>query len=66
MTSKWRTVQLPESLCASAEERFGPSFGSVDHLLEKLLSELLRDDALQMDKDEEQIIEQRLRELGYL
>ena len=66
MTLKWRTVQLPESLCASAEERFGSRFGSVDHLLETLLNELLRDDALQMDKDEEQIIEQRLRELGYL
>jgi len=61
-----RTVTLPEQLCRSAEQRFGPRFGTLDEFLATVLQQLLRDDALIMDEREEQIIEERLKGLGYV
>jgi len=61
-----RNVQLPLSLCEAAEQRFAGSFADIEKLLEFVLRELLRDDAARMDEAEQKIIEQRLRELGYL
>ncbi len=61
-----RTVTLPEQLCRSAEQRFGHRFGSLDEFLATVLQQLLRDDALRMDEREQQIIEQRLKSLGYV
>ncbi|MGB9234763.1 MAG: hypothetical protein WCC04_10140 [Terriglobales bacterium] len=65
MTTK-RQVNLPEDLCAAAEQRFGAQFPSVELLLEFVLRELLRDDAEKLDQKEKAILEQRLRDLGYL
>lgn len=65
MNSKFRHVQLPEDLCAAAEARYGGQFGSVDDLLTFALRELLRGDAIQLSAEEERIIEERLRDLGY-
>lgn len=61
-----RAVQLPAELCAAAEKRFGHKFASVEELLTFLLQDLLRDDADQADLTEQRLVEQRLRELGYL
>jgi hypothetical protein len=61
-----RNVSLPEELCRSAEKMLGRRFGSIDELITTLLQELLRDEATQMDEKELAIIEQRLRELGYV
>jgi hypothetical protein len=61
-----RTVSLPAELCVRAEKKFGQKFGSVEKLLEYVLQDLLRDDAAQADEGEQRIIEQRLKELGYL
>lgn len=61
-----RNIAVPEELCRSAEARFGDKFGSVDELVVYLLRELLRDDAVKMDQREQQIIEERLRGLGYV
>ncbi len=61
-----RTVQLSAELCATAERRYGAAFANVEQLLETVLNELLRDDAAKMDEADEQLVEQRLRELGYL
>lgn len=63
--SEWRSVQLPEHLCAEAEKRWGGRFASLESLLTSLLQELSRDET-QLDRAEEKIIEQRLRDLGYL
>lgn len=57
-----RTVRLPADLCAQAEKKFG----SLEELLEFVLRDLLRDDAAQQDESEQRVIEQRLRDLGYL
>jgi hypothetical protein len=61
-----RNVGLPEELCSAAEKKFARRFCSVEELLTAALEELLRDDALKMDEREQQIIEERLRGLGYI
>ncbi|MBZ5704873.1 MAG: hypothetical protein LAN63_05930 [Acidobacteriia bacterium] len=66
MTSELRSLQLPSTLCERAEQRFGARFGSVEQLLTFVLQELLRDDAAQMDQAEQRIVEQRLKDLGYI
>jgi len=65
MTGK-RQVSLPEELCAVAEQRFGAQFKGIESLLEFVLQELLRDDAQKLDRKEQAILEQRLRDLGYI
>lgn len=61
-----RSVALPEDLCAQAEDRFRGQFASVEQLLEFILRDLLRDDAAHADAAEQSMIEQRLKDLGYL
>ena len=66
IVTEMRTVNLPEDLCVRAEKKFGEKFGNLEKLLEYVLQDLLRDDAAQADEGEQRIIEQRLKELGYL
>jgi len=61
-----REVRLPADLCAAAEKKFGDKFGSLEELLSFILQDLLRDDTSQADQAEQQLVEDRLRELGYL
>jgi hypothetical protein len=61
-----RMVSLPQDLCAEAEKQFKSRFDSVEALLTFVLQEITRTDANQLDESEERIIEQRLRDLGYL
>jgi hypothetical protein len=64
--TEMRTVQLPSDLCASAENKFVAVFGSVEELLVFVLLDLARDDAATADQAEQRLVEERLRELGYL
>jgi hypothetical protein len=64
--AEMRNITLPENLCGEAERRFASRFGTLEELLGMVLRELLRDDAVQMDEAEQQIIEERLRNLGYV
>ena len=66
MSKEVREVRLPAELCRDAERRFAPRFGSLEELLVFVLRELLRDQATQMDQAEQQVIEQRLKDLGYI
>jgi hypothetical protein len=66
MAEQQRELRIPEDLCVRVEEKFGSRFGNVQDLICLVLRELLRDDALRMDQAEEQIIEERLRDLGYI
>jgi len=66
MDSKQRAISLPEQLCASAEQRFGARFKTLESLLEFVLSELTQDEAGALDRTEQEILEKRLRDLGYL
>lgn len=64
--SEMRTVNLPVELCAQAEQRFGAKFGNIEQLIEYVLRDLLREDASRADEQEQRLVEQRLRDLGYL
>jgi hypothetical protein len=61
-----REVRLPEELCEAAEKKFAQKFSSIEELLTFVLTDLLRDEASQLDHAEQRIIEERLRELGYI
>jgi hypothetical protein len=61
-----RDVRLPADLCAAAEKKFERKFGTLEELLTFVLHDLLRDEAFQSDVAEERLVEERLRELGYL
>jgi hypothetical protein len=66
MASELRDVRLPAELCSEAERRYAARFGDLEQLLTFLLRELLRDDAAEMDRAEQGVVEQRLRDLGYI
>jgi hypothetical protein len=61
-----RDVRLPADLCAAAEKKFGHAFRNLEDLLVFVLKDLLRDEATKFDLDEQRLVEERLRELGYL
>jgi hypothetical protein len=65
MTAR-RQISLPEELCASAEQQFGPRFATVESFLEFVLQELLRNDSEALDQAEQAVLEKRLRDLGYI
>jgi len=64
--SEMREVRLPEELCARAEKKFSGKFVSLEELLAFVLGELLREDSSQADEAEQKMVEERLRELGYI
>lgn len=66
MSQELRIVRLPESLCALVEKRWHSRFDRIDDLLAFLLKELSRDEITAIDRAEEQLVEQRLRDLGYI
>ncbi len=61
-----RTVNLPEELCATAERLYGSRFSGLEALIVFLLEEITRQDATRMDEEEQRIVEERLKELGYI
>jgi hypothetical protein len=64
--TQYRTVNLPEDLCAAAEKFLTSRFDSLEALISFLLQEVVKDDAIKYDQVEEQMIEQRLKDLGYI
>lgn len=61
-----RTVQLPADLCREAEQRFAHRFASLEELLIFVLHEMLRAESTKFDQAEQRIVEQRLKDLGYI
>jgi hypothetical protein len=66
MPDQIREVRLPSELCQAAEQKFGARFGNIEAFLTFVLQELVRDDAAQMDQAEQRVIEERLKDLGYI
>ena len=64
--TQYRTVRLPEDLCAQAERWLNGRFDNVEALIAFLLQEILTDDGSALDQREEEIVQQRLRDLGYI
>ncbi len=63
---QWRSIRLAENLCAEAERRWSGRVGTLEDLLTLFLEEVNRDQGAQLDEAEEQMIEERLRDLGYI
>ncbi len=61
-----RELKLSSALCEAAERKFAARFGGLEQFLNYVLQELVREDAAQMDQEEQRIIENRLRDLGYV
>jgi hypothetical protein len=57
---------LPEDLCADAEKWLTGRFDDLEALLSFVLREIVRDDGSKLDRAEEELVQQRLRELGYI
>ena len=66
MTDNRRVIHLPEELCARVEQRYAKHFANVEELLEFVLQNLMNNDASELDRQEYEIVEQRLKDLGYL
>jgi hypothetical protein len=66
LTVGQRVVELPEDLCTAAEQKFGSKFATITDLLTFVLTELLSDEAAQLDESEQKAVEQRLKDLGYI
>lgn len=64
--NEYRSVRLPEELCERAEQWMGSRFENLESLMTFLLQEVLRDDGSKMDQQEEEMVQQRLRDLGYI
>ena len=66
MSGEKRTVELPDELCARVEKEFGKPFATFEDLLVYVMEKLTQEQASQMDEAEQKILEQRLRDLGYM
>lgn len=64
--TQYRTINLPEDLCGAAEKLLAGRFESLEALVSFLLQEIVKDDGFKFDRAEEQMIEQRLKDLGYI
>jgi len=64
--TEYRTFRLPENLCAEAEKWMTGRFDDLEALLSFLLQEIVRADGTKLDQEEEELVKQRLRELGYI
>jgi hypothetical protein len=64
--TQYRTVRLPDDLCAEAEKWLTGRFDNLETLLSFLLQEIVKDDGSKFDQAEEQMIQDRLRDLGYI
>ncbi len=64
--SRTRTINLPEELCSVAEQKFLHRFGNLEVFVTTLLREMVRDDAVLMNEQEQHVVEERLKGLGYI
>lgn len=66
MPDETRDLRLPLHLCQAVEEKYRHRFGTLEQFLTHVLEHLVRDDAAKMDLEEQRIIEERLKDLGYI
>ena len=66
MSSEVREVRLPAQLCIDAERRFGARFGSVEELLVTSCKSCCATRRRRWTSPNRRVIEQRLKDLGYI
>jgi hypothetical protein len=59
-------VHLPEELCVKAETWMKGRFDSLEAFVSFLMKEIIKDESAKLDQSEEEIVQQRLRDLGYI
>lgn len=64
--SDTREIVIPAHLYVAAESKFGASFHTVDELVAFILQELISGDTSRLDRADQAMVEQRLKDLGYL
>lgn len=64
--SDFRSVSLPGELCEQAERWLKGRFESLEALVIFALQEIVNDDGSKLDEQEEEMVQQRLRDLGYI
>ena len=64
--AQYRDIRLPEALCSAVEQRYARRFANIQELLEFVLSQLADQRAAELDAAEQQLIEKRLHDLGYM
>jgi hypothetical protein len=57
---------LPEELCKDAEAWLKGRFESLESLVGFLLQEVIKDEGGKLDMREEEVVRQRLKDLGYI
>lgn len=66
MVDQYRSVQLPEDLCSEAEVWLKGRFESLEALIIFALQETINDQGAKLDQQEEEMVQQRLKDLGYI
>jgi hypothetical protein len=66
VADQYRSVQLPESLCSEAEAWLKGRFENLEALIIFSLQEIIKDEGTKLDQQEEEMVQQRLRDLGYI
>ncbi len=64
--TEFRDIRLPEGLCADTEKWLEGKFDSLESFLVVLLQEITKNDGRKFDEAEQQLVEQRLKDLGYM
>ncbi len=65
--NSWRELRLPEDLCNKIEKQIqGSQFANLEEFLTFVLQEIASRNSSQLDAQERQAIEKRLRDLGYM
>lgn len=66
LSDNFRSIRLPEELCAQAERWQQGRFDTLEALITFALEEIVKDDSSRLDQQDEEMVQQRLRDLGYL
>jgi hypothetical protein len=61
-----REIYIPADLYSAAEKKFCNDFHSVGELVIFLLQEMISRDTVALDQADQQLVEERLRDLGYI
>ena len=66
LADQYRSVRLPEELCQRADAWLKGRFENLDVLVAFVLQEIVKDESAKLDQQEEEMVQQRLRDLGYI
>jgi hypothetical protein len=66
MSGEMRDLRLSSDLCLKAEQMYGHRFETLEQFLTHVLETLVSEDAVKLDQEEQRIIEERLKDLGYI